>query len=330
MPPGVERLAALLKFLSLFLVAVVAFTGTTLAGSDSPGSDRQSGPVKVAITVDDIPEHGDLTRGISREDVSRGILKVLKENGVDRAYGFTNGTFMDDAPEEIDILKQWLVAGYPLGNHTYSHPDLDKVSARSYIADIAKQDRLLSTLASFSPLIQKRHVFRYPFLDEGNTIEKRDAVRAYLTRNGYRIAQVTIDYADWAWTDAYARCAGKHDNKNIEWLKNHVGDSADRHLRDSEKNARQLFKRDIPQILLIHIALFNTLTLDKILKDWRAQGVQFVSLDEALSDPVYAINPNLTYEGGRSFLEQIAEARKIEIIPDDPTYSTERLNQICK
>jgi peptidoglycan-N-acetylglucosamine deacetylase len=318
------------KFVSLFLVAALAIAGSASAQSDSIGSDGRARPIKVAITVDDIPEHGDLPPGISREDVSRGILKALKENGVDHAYGFTNGSFMDDSPEEIGILKEWLIAGYPLGNHTYNHPNLNSVTTSSYIADIAKQDRLLQTLATVSPLIQKRHMFRYPFLDEGSTLEKRNAVRAYLSGNGYRIAEVTIDYFDWAWTDAYARCVAKHDKKSIKWLKDHVAESADRHLHDSSANAKLLFNRDIAQILLVHIALFNALTLDKILKDWRAQGVQFVSLDEALSDPVYATNPNLAYEGGRSFLEQVAEARKIELKPEDPAYSIESLNKICK
>jgi peptidoglycan/xylan/chitin deacetylase (PgdA/CDA1 family) len=318
------------KFFYLFLVPAVLLAGVAFGGSDSTGSDQASRPIKVAITVDDIPEHGDLPPGISREDVSRGILKVFKKNGIDHVYGFTNGTFMDDSPDEIGILKEWLIAGYPLGNHTYSHPNLNEVTANSYIADIAKQDRLLLTLATFSPLIQQRHMFRYPFLDEGSTLAKRNAVREYLARNGYRIAEVTIDYSDWAWTDAYARCVGKHDDKTIQWLKDHVAESADHHLRDSRTNAKLLFNRDIAQILLIHIALFNTVTLDKIVKDWRTQGVEFVSLDEALSDPVYAINPNLAYEGGRSFLEQVAEARKIATTPEDPAYSIESLNKICK
>ena len=320
---------AFVKFVALLLVAALAIAGASSAQSDSISSDGQSHPIKVAVTVDDLPEHGDLPPGVSREDVSRGILKAFKENGVDHAYGFTNGYFMDRSPEEIEILKEWLIAGYPLGNHTYSHSELDSVTTDSYIADIEKQDRLLQTLATFSPLIQKRRMFRYPFLEEGSTLEKRNAVRAYLAGNGYRIAEVTIDYYDWAWADAYTRCLGKHDDKSIQWLKDHVAKSADRFLHASSSNAKLLFNRDIPQILLVHITLFNALTLDKILKGWRAQGVQFVSLDGALSDPVYALNPNLTSEGGRSFLEQFAEARKIAITPEDPSYSFESLNKMC-
>jgi peptidoglycan/xylan/chitin deacetylase (PgdA/CDA1 family) len=318
------------KFPSVFLIAALALAGVASAGPNPSASNQPIGPVKVAITVDDIPEHGDLPTGVNREDISRGLLKVFKENGVDHVYGFTNGNFMEDSPEEIGILKEWLIAGYPLGNHTYSHPNLNSVTTSSYLADIAKQDQILQTLAPFSPLIQKRHMFRYPFLDEGKTLEKRNAVREYLAANGYRIAEVTIDYDDWAWTDAYTRCLAKHDDKTVQWLKDHVTESADRTLRDSTSNAKLLFNRQIPQILLIHIAVFNTLTLDKILKDWRAKGVQFVSLDEALSDPVYSINPNLAYDGGRSFLEQIAEARKIPIAQADSAYSVENLNKICK
>ncbi len=318
------------KFPSVFLIAAIALTGLASAGPNPNASDQQIGPVKVAITVDDIPEHGNLPPGISYEDVSLRLLKVFKENGVDHVYGFTNGGFMEDAPEEIGILKEWLIAGYPLGNHTYSHPNLNTVPTPSFLADIAKQDQLLQTLSSFSPLIEKRHMFRYPFLDEGNTLEKRNAVRSYLATNGYRIAEVTIDYDDWEWTNAYEHCVAKHDDKTIKWLKDHVEESADRHLRSSTANAKLLFNRDITQILLIHVALFNTVTLDKILKNWRANGVQFVSLDEALSDPVYAINPNLAYENGRGFLQQIADARKITLTPPDPTYSIERLKQFCK
>jgi peptidoglycan/xylan/chitin deacetylase (PgdA/CDA1 family) len=234
-------------------------------------------------------------------------------------------------PQEIAILKQWLAAGNPLGNHTYHHSDLDKMSARAYTSDIEKEDRLLESLAPFSPLIQKRRMFRYPFLNEGNSLAKRNAIRTYLSRNGYRVAQVTTDYYDWAWTDAFTRCSDKGDTKSIAWLKSHVVDSANIHLRDSNRIASRLFDRDIPQILLIHVGVFDALTLDGILRNWREQGVQFISLDDALVDPVYAFNPGATYENGRNFLEQTALARKISLDAfEDSTYSIERLAQICK
>jgi peptidoglycan-N-acetylglucosamine deacetylase len=259
------------------------------------------------------------------------VIKALDDNGVTHAFGFTNGTFMQDDPREIRILKLWLSSGYPLGNHTYHHYDLTKISSRAFIADIERQDRLLRTLANYSPLIAKRFYFRYPYLDEGNTLEKRDTVRDYLFKHSYRIAEVTTDYYDWAWTDAYTRCTLQHDGKSIAWLNDHIIDSADRHLRESEEVSHRLFGRQIPFILLVHVGIYDALKLDSVLKHWRAEGVRFVSLDEALADPVYRINPNVIYDDGRNFLEQIAMSRNLDVSPwEDDTYSIGRLNQFCK
>lgn len=268
---------------------------------------------------------------MTRMSLAQSLIAILKANGVNHAWGFTNGSFMDEHPEEIAIYKAWLMAGYPLGNHTYDHPNLNQVTVRAYIANIAKQDRLLATLSGFSPLIKERRAFRYPYLDEGDTLERRNAIRAYLAKNHYRIAEVTADYYDWAWTDAYTRCLAQHDDKSMEWLKGHVVESADRHLRSANAISELLFNRRIPQILLIHDGSFDVLTLDAIVKQWRKEGVQFISLDEALADPAYQINPNFAYTDGRNFLEQVADSRRVDVgALDDSIYTIERLNDVCK
>ncbi len=311
---------------------LLAFAGidyaTTLGAAPESIS---SNPIKIAVTVDDIPEHGDEIPGISRQAIARGVLAALKQNDLTRVYGFANGAFMSDNRGEISILKEWLASGYPLGNHTYNHPHLDQLSADAYIVDIAKEDQLLVTLAGMSSLIKERRVFRYPFLEEGNTQSKRDAIRTYLAKNGYRIAEVTVDYDDWAWNDAYTRCLRQHKASSISWLKVHVVDSANRHLFASSEVARHLFGRDISQILLVHVGEFDAIMLSTILARWRQQGVQFVTLDEALKDPVYKINPNLVSEGGRTFLDQIAESRHADMgaLLDD-TYSPEKLSAVCR
>ncbi len=284
--------------------------------------------VRVAITVDDLPTHGDPFPGIDRDAISRAILAALAQNNVKGAWGFTNEAWDE---KEMDILREWLSAGYPLGNHTFSHLDLDNVDVRTYTADMAHQDQILGSLAGFSPLIARRRMFRYPFLAEGSTLTKRNEVRRYLFSNGYRIAEVTTDYLDWAWTDAYRRCLLHHDEKSIDWLRAHVNDAADRYLSLSVEMARKLFHRDIAQILLIHIGAFDALTLDGILRDWKRKGVKLIPLEEALKDPVYKINPNLPNEGGLSFLEQIAEARDFDTRPFvENTYTIESLKKVCE
>jgi hypothetical protein len=168
-------------------------------------------------------------------------------------------------------------------------------------------------------------------MDEGDTLKKRNTVRTYLVQNSYRIAEVTMDYNDWAWNSAYLRCLAQHDNASVDWLKGHLIDNADRHLRSSNATSARLFNQRIPLILLIHDGAFDLLTLDGVLKHWRHEGVQFVSLDEALAAPVYQINPNFTYDDNLDFLHQIAGSRHIDISAlVDSTYSIHKLERICK
>ncbi len=53
------------------------------------------------------------------------------------------------------------------------------------------------------------HWFRYPYLREGETLEKRHAVATLLKDRGYRVAQVTLNFDDYAYNDPYTRCMGE-------------------------------------------------------------------------------------------------------------------------
>jgi peptidoglycan-N-acetylglucosamine deacetylase len=302
-----------------------------VADTDPLASSQPLGPTKVTLTIDDFPENGDLPPGTTRQEVAQKIIETLKVNGLTNPYGFSNGNFMEYDPSEKDIFKMWLAVAHPLGNHTYDHANLNQIGVKAFLEDIAKQDDLLATFDSSPGAIKRRRVFRYPYMDEGNTLEKREAVRQYLSKNDYRIAEVTVDYFDWAWNAAFNRCTTQQDEKSIAWLKDHIGDSADRHLRGSNAVSDYLLNRRIPHILLVHINAFNAMTLGPIIKHWKGEGVQFVSLDETLADPIYKFDPKFAYEGGLTFLDQIAESRGLGIAKyDDNIYTMERLNQVCR
>ena len=46
-----------------------------------------------------------------------------------------------------------------------------------------------------------RRLFRFPYLKEGNTAEKRDRMLKFLLERGYRMGYVTIDTSEWAIDD---------------------------------------------------------------------------------------------------------------------------------
>jgi peptidoglycan/xylan/chitin deacetylase (PgdA/CDA1 family) len=153
-----------------------------------PGAGAQ----QVAITFDDLPAHGDLPPGTTRADVARKILTVLKAHHVKQAYGFVNASKLDAVPEDKEVLNLWVAAGYPLGNHGYTHMDVAAHSAEEFESDIAGNEPVLKSLMPSADW----HWFRYPFLREGDTPEKYHAVHAYLQEHGYRVAQVTLDIGD--------------------------------------------------------------------------------------------------------------------------------------
>jgi peptidoglycan/xylan/chitin deacetylase (PgdA/CDA1 family) len=314
------------------LLIASMFRGAAIADPGESASAQPLRSIRVAVTIDDLPiGSGIFSSSKERNKAVRQIIEILKENGLSDAYGFSNGSFMEHDPGAKQILQMWLRAKHPLGNHTFHHLDLGTTSATDFIDDIAKQDQLLATLDHSANSVQRRRVFRYPFLSEGNTLEKREAVRKYLFENHYTIAEVTTDYFDWAWGAAFARCQSQHDEKSIAWLKSHITESADAELRATSVTSQRLLHQSLTQILLVHLNAFTAMTLGEILRHWRAEGVQFVSLDEALAEPIYRFDSKSVSNEGRTFLEQIAELLGGSVqSAHDTFYTPPSLNEVCK
>ena len=282
----------------------------------------------VAITVDDLPGTDDLPPGMSRAYVARSILHTLKTFHAPPVYGFVNAGQLDDGPEDIRVLKMWRAAGLPLGNHTYSHLSADKVTAEEFDNDIAKDEPILKRLIKPTAPAHDWHWFRYPYLAEGETVEKRNAVRAYLFDHHYRVAQVTMSFDDWTWNDPYARCATRQDAQSIAWLKSSYLDTATKSIELSRQISQQLYGRPIKQVLLIHIGAFETVMLPRLLALLRQQGFTLVSLQDAESDPAYQDDPGMPSTGGSTFLEQTMQSR--HITPPLVKRPEEKLDTICR
>lgn len=305
-------------------LAIAALLSFATAGAETPLTG-----LRLAVTVDDLPANGDLLPGSTRLTIARGVLAALRRNGVPQAYGFANGHDLAREPALREILVEWRAAGYPVGNHGFGHADLHAVALADYVDEIDRMDGLLASILPSQPPAERR-VYRYPFLNEGDTLAKRTAVREYLSSRGYRLAHVTTDYYDWAWNAAYNRCRLKTDATSIAWLTAHVREAATGSLRASKAMAHRLFGRDVPQILLVHVGDFDAVTLDDILAEIRAQGATFVPLDEALRDPVFAADPGFPSSIGLTFFEQVAASRGVEIgdLQETP-YTLRRLDRIC-
>src|SRR5690606_20192965 len=105
---------------------------------------------------------------------------------------------------------------------------------------------------------------------------------------GYRIAPVTMDFGDWRWNGAYARCAAKGDTAAIERLETLFLAAAGTTLDAHRAQAHRLYGRDIPYVLLLHVGAFDARMMPRLIDLYRREGVRFVPLETAMRDPVYA------------------------------------------
>lgn len=264
--------------------------------------------MEVAITIDDLPENGFLPLGHSRQQIANKVLSVLKKHHLNGIYGFLNAKHLEFNPEEYDVLDSWRQSGNFLGNHGYSHLDLAKTSSDEYIADIKKNEPVLTEFM----VNQNFHYYRYPFLAEGETKEKRDVVRNYLEHNDYQIAQVTVDYFEYEWNAPYVRCKNQNNQKALNWLKENYLTQAENALTIASSLSQMLYKRDIKHILLIHINAFTAEMLDKLLTSYEQHGVKFISLEDALSDKAYTFNPDIARDRSYTFLNQMRLAKEMD------------------
>lgn len=290
---------------------------------------------RVAITFDDLPLHGLAPRSTSRIQIAQKILATLKAHNVKEAYGFVNAYHLENATfksEGLLILDAWNKGGHPLANHTYSHRSLMRGgSEQGFISDIEWNEPILKLFAKD----QEWKFFRYPFLHEGETQSKRDIVRRYLFSRGYQIAQVTIDFSDWAWNTPYTRCVNRGKQRELKTLQQTYITRAKQALASSLAVTSPLFHPDFPQVLLLHLGAFTAEQLDALLTEYESQGVEFIPLAEALKDSRYQIDPGVTFPEGALFQDQVMKFKGISLqslsIKETPFQDfTKKLEQICR
>jgi peptidoglycan/xylan/chitin deacetylase (PgdA/CDA1 family) len=282
----------------------------------------------VAVTVDDLPRHGPTVPGQSRLAIHQAFLAAFRAHHLPPVYGFVCGGSLEAHPEDGAALEAWTAQGNPLGNHTRTHPDLHKMTVNAYLADLEANEPVLRKLARGADE-RTWKVFRFPYLQEGTDLESRARLRQEILARGYRIAEVTIDFYDWAYNEPYARCLAKHDERSVAALQTSYLDYANAELHWADETARALVGRPIPQILLLHIGAFDAVVLGALLSLYERQGVRFVSLDRAMADSVYTVEPRRPASWEGTFLSQLSESR-VNKGPPEPIQPEALLDAMCR
>lgn len=134
-----------------------------------------SGPVtekKVALTFDDGPD----------EIFTRQVLDVLKQNNV-KATFFVIGRRAEAHPE---LIARMIREGHIVGNHSYNHVDLSKLSISNFEKQIDHTQSILKPMTGYIPKL-----LRPPY---GAVNEQQ--VR-WAMDHGYLIINWNVDSLDW-------------------------------------------------------------------------------------------------------------------------------------
>ncbi|HUA16230.1 MAG TPA: polysaccharide deacetylase family protein [Verrucomicrobiae bacterium] len=280
---------------------------------------------KVAVTFDDLPLNGDLPPGVTYVDIARDALAVLQKYHLPPTYGFVNAKRLEGNPAAAEGLKLW-AASEPIGNHTYSHFDLNANPVAAFEREMAEDEPALELAAAKD---MNWRWLRYPYLHEGDTVEKREAVRAYLEAHGYRVAEVTLEWGDYFWNSAYARCAAKNDAQSIEWLKTAYLQNETESIELSRQLSQLVFGREINHVLLLHLGSFSSTILPDAFDLLKKKGFQFVTLEEAESDSAYAGDPAEGALGGGTLLDEWMNQKKLKY-PEMAPRPYKEVQEICK
>jgi len=230
----------------------------------------------IAITLDDLPWVNRLGPGDSRDQAMARVLAALARHHVP-ATGFVVCGRMDRA-----LLEQWTKAGLELGNHSLSHPHLDRIDLETWRQEVCGCDDSLAAITGRPP-----RFFRYPFLQTGRTTGRCDSALAVVRASGHEVAHVSVDTGEWALVAPYVAALEAGDRT----LAGEIGQAYVDHVMAAVRHYREIAAArtggEIGHVLLLHANALAADHLDALLGAIENEGGRFIPLVAALDDPVY-------------------------------------------
>jgi peptidoglycan-N-acetylglucosamine deacetylase len=254
----------------------------------------------IALTFDDGPNMAD-TVGLSPAQRNTAILKQLAEAHL-KSILFVTRT--DGDPKRNELIRRWGAEGHEIGNHTATHPDFDETNLAEYERDLLTCDKAIRDLPGFT------RRFRYPYLKEGNTIEKRDGFRTFLDSIDYKTGPVSVDASDWYYSERLSSRLKRDPHASTDPYK----EAYLRHLYDRAQYydglSRTVLGRSVAHVLLLHHNLINALFLRDVIQMFEQKGWTLIDAQAAFSDPVYSMRPDII-PAGESILWALAKEKGI-------------------
>ncbi|GMK37053.1 oligosaccharide deacetylase [Paenibacillus sp. CCS19] len=111
------------------------------------------------------------------------FLDVFRKHGAKATFFFI-GSHIDKYPE---LAKKTFEEGHELGNHTFSHPFMSKLSKEEQVEELSRADRMISGVTGRNP-----STCRPPYFDVNDDLLEACAERGYSV-----IGAANMESRDW-------------------------------------------------------------------------------------------------------------------------------------
>ncbi len=230
-------------------------------------------------------------------EMTTKLLTTLREQKVP-AIGFVNEQKLykvGEVDERIKSMSLWLDDGFELGNHTFAHTSLNRVTLAAWEEEVVRGETVTRMLMAQHKM--KLRYLRHPYLDAGNDLQTRREAEAFLAQRGYQVAPVTMDAWDWMYAGVYADARKRQDTALQQQLVSSYLSYTTTIFDYYEKLSKSLLGYEPKQVLLLHATWLEADHVGDVLDQLRKRGYQFITLQNAISDPAYSTPDEYVGEG---------------------------------
>ncbi|MEM9301297.1 MAG: polysaccharide deacetylase family protein [Pseudomonadota bacterium] len=243
---------------------------------------------EIALTFDDAPRpNGPFLNG---EERTAALIEALARADVAEALFFVVTGQIDD-DEKAARVRAYTDAGHTLASHSHSHPWLSRTDPAEYLADI---DRSLELLEPFDRVLP---LYRFPFLDEGRAVGRRDAVRAGLAERGLTNGYVTVDNYDWYLAALAREMVESGEPVDREALGRAYVEILLACVEFYDAIAVETLGRSPKHVLLLHENDLAALFIADLVAALRDSGWTIIPASRAYDDPIAQVQPDTVMLG---------------------------------
>jgi peptidoglycan/xylan/chitin deacetylase (PgdA/CDA1 family) len=240
---------------------------------------------KVSITIDDVPN----ARLYAKEGFRSRLLQEIDSMKLPVAIFINEVRIFDvgDADKILNIFDKWV--GNPnviVGNHGYQHRMYSSEGIDSFKIDVLQGESITKPIA-------RRHnkgenYYRFPYNDLGKDATEHKQAADFLKSRGYTLTPYTMHSDDWLVTELYEYYRANGRTKDAARIGQAFVDFTLKNFDYIESITDKKLGRNVSQIYLMHDNLLNADYLGVLITALTKRGYTFITLDEAMKDPVYS------------------------------------------